>query len=285
MPRSTVKKTQAIAAWAIWLLLSCHGPASAFTVVRHAGGEFHGITYSNSMNAIAGSIARQSNLMEIDLVPTRDGDWHCFHDFEEVFQLTGLRARMDRLIHKWYAKVPRWAYPGDWSFPREAEVLAQVRRIDQTTGLHHCSLAALNQLSKEHPGVRFITDTKYDNHALLLVLSRLKTDAFVPQVYSLPEFRRAQQLGFKNIVYTLYKQGDFSPLQPILNDKALWKIVFPAAWACEGAPHKPPAWLNQFRGEIMVHTINDLSELCRSDVRVDGVYSDKLQQSDVGDKR
>lgn len=250
--------------------------AGAVTLVRHAGGEFKGSRYTNSVEAINESFALGAKLLEIDLIPSREGDWVCLHDYPEVWEAGSMRARMDRALELWFAKMPRWAYPGAWIYPRATDLRSRIDVNNASTGRHHCTLPQLVEMSRQHPGVSFISDTKYDNFKLLDTLIRQPEGSFVPQVYNLAEYKYARALGFKRLIFTLYKHGDYSQLGGVLDDPQLWKIVMPAEWLCSGSKNPPPAWLNKFHGEILVHTINDPGAVCKSPVRVDGYYSDAL---------
>lgn len=251
--------------------------AAAPTLVRHAGGEIRGVRYSNSLEAIHASIALGASLIEIDLVPTREGAWYCLHDYEEIWPADAWRVRLDRMLQRWYAKTAPWAYPGAWSLPQAAELESYLQANDARSGLRHCQLKDLTRISKAQQGrVVFVTDTKYDNLSLLATLARLDKAAFAPQVYNVREYFEAKRLGFPRIIFTMYKHGDYEPLRPILHDKQLWKIVLPADWLCVSAKARPPAWLNEFPGERLVHTVNAPDSLCPSPIRIDGYYTDTL---------
>lgn len=252
-------------------------PTAAQTLVRHAGGEIQGIRYSNSLEAIDASIALGSSLIEIDLVPTREGRWYCLHDYEEIWPANTWRVRLDRIVQRGYAKFAPWTYPGAWSLPSAVELESYLKSHDTRTGLHHCQLSDLSRIAESQRGqVSFVTDTKYNNLALLGTLAQLDKQAFAPQVYNLREYIEAKHLGFTRIIFTLYKNGDYEPLRSILHDIQLWKIVLPADWLCPSAKARPPAWLNEFPGERLVHTVNDPKSLCPSPIRVDGYYTDTL---------
>lgn len=271
----------ALLAWiaAVTGLAPAAMPPHPPTIVRHAGGSIDGITYTNAIKAIEQSISKGALLIEIDLLPTRDGDWHCFHDYREMWPTESGRARSDRLLQRWFAKMPRWFYPGAWAYPTQQLLQKQIHATPSARDPAHCTLSGLVAMAAHHPKVRFITDTKYDNYALLERLRAINSAAFVPQVYNIDEFRHAKALGLKQLVYTLYKQGNFQPLAGILEDAVLSKIVFPAPWLCKDSPSPPPLWLNDFKGERLVHTINSPAELCPSPIRIDGYYSDDLFQT------
>jgi len=266
----------ALAALALAALLVLPGRAAGVTLVRHAGGEIDGARYTNSVEAIRNSLSLGATLMEVDLIPSSEGDWVCLHDYPEVWEPGSMRARLDRSLELWFAHTPRWAYPGAWIYPHAADLLARVAKDNARTGRHHCTLQDLVETGRTHPGVSFISDTKYDNYKLLDVLIRQPAGTFVPQVYNLAEYRHARALGFKRLIFTLYKHGDYAQLAGLLDDPPLWKIVLPAEWLCSGSKNPPPAWLNKFHGEILVHTVNDPATLCKSPLRVDGYYSDSL---------
>jgi hypothetical protein len=284
MRSNTVRiKRWALMAWmaAGSSLVQAVMPLQPPTIVRHAGGSIDGLTYTNSIKAIERSISKGSFLIEIDLLPTRDGEWHCFHDYREMWPSDSGRARFDRPLQLWFAKMPRWTYPGALAYPTQQKLEQQIQAVPSARAPAHCTLSSLVAIAARHPKARFITDTKYDNYALLERLRAINIDAFVPQVYNIDEFRHAKALGLKQLVYTLYKRGNFQPLAGILGDSALWKIVFPAPWLCMDSPRPPPLWLNDFKGELLVHTINSIAELCTSPIRIDGYYSDHLFQTIV----
>jgi hypothetical protein len=257
---------------------SCSGAGVAAepTLVRHAGGAFAGRTYTNSTAAIERSLSLGARLIEIDLTPTRDGHWHCLHDYREVLPPDRLLGRIDRWLQWWYAKAPRWAQFGLGLLPSRAELSAWVQAQEQAGVPRRCDLDELQALTRRFPDLTLITDTKYDNYQLLDELARIGNRAIVPQVYNETEFQHAAAIGFKRVVFTLYKRGRYAPLRNILGHPSLWKIVMPASWLCPGSPAPPPVWLNDFKGERLVHTVNDPASLCESAMQVDGYYTDWL---------
>ncbi len=78
-------------------------------LIAHAGGAIDGIVYTNSREAIEGSIKAGRKYIEIDLIKTADGEYIAGHDWERINEMTGRQGdkpltREEFLSSKLYGK-------------------------------------------------------------------------------------------------------------------------------------------------------------------------------------
>ena len=58
-------------------------------LIAHAGGAIDGKVYTNSREAVEGSIKAGRKYIEIDLIKTSDGEYIAGHDWERINEMTG----------------------------------------------------------------------------------------------------------------------------------------------------------------------------------------------------
>ncbi|MBE6468370.1 MAG: hypothetical protein E7004_07275 [Alphaproteobacteria bacterium] len=78
-------------------------------LVAHAGGAIDGKIYTNSREAIEGSIKAGRKYVEIDLIKTSDGEYIAGHDWERINEMTGRKgdkplSKQEFLSSKLYGK-------------------------------------------------------------------------------------------------------------------------------------------------------------------------------------
>ena len=78
-------------------------------LIAHAGGAIDGKVYTNSREAIEGSIKAGRKYIEIDLIETSDGEYIAGHDWERINQMTGRQgdkplSKQEFLSSKLYGK-------------------------------------------------------------------------------------------------------------------------------------------------------------------------------------
>ena len=78
-------------------------------LIAHAGGAIDGKVYTNSREAIEGSIKAGRKYVEIDLIKTSDGEYIAGHDWERINEMTGRKgdkplSKQEFLSSKLYGK-------------------------------------------------------------------------------------------------------------------------------------------------------------------------------------
>ena len=159
-------------------------PREQLALVAHAGGAVSGYVYSNALEALEESAAYGITYIEIDFMPTTDG---------EIV-----------LTHVWQNMPNR--IPGAPNHIVSHETFLSYRLFNRYTTM---DLSMLIAFLDEHPDIRVITDTKdgYDAYTALYAIAERypeHIDRFIPQVYRFEHIGRMERLGFTDIIVTLY---------------------------------------------------------------------------------
>jgi hypothetical protein len=175
--------------------------------VAHAGGGYKGKTYTNSIDALTFNY-NDYELFEIDLSWTSDGHLVCIHDWENSFKHSfGLEPEGKKTL---------------------AEFMELVRNRSE---FNKCTLSSLAEWLKDHPHAKIVTDIKEDNNRALAVIAANYPELqhrFIPQVYQPDEYFKARALGFRDIIWTLYRYGgNDSQVLSYLDQMDLFALTMP----------------------------------------------------------
>jgi glycerophosphoryl diester phosphodiesterase len=224
--------------------------------VAHAGGGLDGRTYTNSIEALTANQEKGFRYFELDFVFTSDGELVCLHDWHDNFEAT-------------------------FGFSIETELSLDEfeELVDAQPRFRNCTLESLRVWMEDNPDAIIVTDVKEQNvRALRMFLESLPdaTKRVIHQVYYPYELNVAGDLGFEQIVWTLYLfKGN--------NDDVLrWIDEFDGAVAVTMRKERAKSGLSrslQDRGiATYVHTINDVKEAEElvADWGVTEIYTDFL---------
>jgi glycerophosphoryl diester phosphodiesterase len=220
--------------------------------IAHAGGGFKNWQYTNSLDALDFN-RDHFTLFEIDLAWTRDGALVCLHD---------------------------WGQTAEWIFQRRFEQPSTLAEFEQLVASHpharSCTLTTLIDWLNENPNKRLVTDIKERNLQGLARLAELLGDdvaqRVIPQIYTPEEYAAARQLGYRDIIWTLYRyDGDIATILDRASGLDLYAITMPRHLAEAGLGQALKA-----RGiASYVHTLNTQREIDRfRDLGIDEVYTD-----------
>lgn len=222
-------------------------------LIAHAGGRIKGLTYTNCKEAFDKSYEDGYKFIEVDFEWTTDGQPVLLHSW-------------DGFLTKFFGVEPK------------RYSLKVFRSFDMINNWHQMTLESLTHWMKEHPDVYIITDVKDNNLKLLSLISQNYPDLqkqIIPQIYFMDEYIRAEHLGYKNIIYTLYRSSNTAEeIVDFAKHNKLLAITMPIAKAKTDLP--------KVLGDIGVfsysHTINDI-DLAKmlEDQGIDGFYTDDLK--------
>ncbi len=220
--------------------------------MAHAGGGINGLTYTNSIDALDANVGRYE-LFELDFSFTSDGKLVCIHD---------------------------WAGAAKANFGREFDkppTFAEFTALNSSKQQpKNCTLETLIGWLERHPGKRIITDVKDDNVKALTYLAthyRHAAERFIPQIYQPEQYEPVQALGYKSIIFTMYRYfGTYDRLVDFAAANPLFAITMPP-------PHVPHLTkrMRDLGVPTYVHTINSAEQL--EALRANGVaeiYTDWL---------
>ncbi|WP_413111017.1 glycerophosphodiester phosphodiesterase family protein [Thaumasiovibrio sp. DFM-14] len=254
-----------------WILFSYarfYFPASITTLpfpalrIAHAGGGLDQHTYTNSLQALKQNVSRGFMLFEIDFSFTRDGHLVCLHDWGKSF-------------YDNFGFTP--------SRPLSLDEFQQVLPKGHHT---NCTLKSLSDWLQQHPHIRIVTDIKENNQQALALINQAIPDAsqrVIPQIYHPEQFEPVKALGFKRIIWTLYRfHGNTRQIR-------YWLGRFHGSIAITMPKHRAQQGLGvtlaQHKITTFVHTVNSPRELdiLKSKYQISEIYTDHLVPQPLND--
>ncbi len=222
--------------------------------IAHAAGRLNGQALTNSFDALQANLHRFETF-EIDFSWTPDDQLVCIHDWNESKQ-----ARF-----------------GDEQGSMTRSEFMQ--GLSETTNRpRNCDLDGLAGWMRANPDKRIVTDIKSDalkGHQLIASRHPDLLGQFIPQAYQPEEIDALKALGFRDVIWTLYKYPRDE--QAIVTAALIHQpsaITMPFEWAQEGSLKLVKAGSNL---PVLVHTINDVnSAACLKQLGAAAIYSDDL---------
>lgn len=226
---------------ALTLCGPAYGENTHFEVHRiaHAGGGLGKLTYTNSYQALSANIENGFKYFEIDFSFTSDERLVCLHDWKANFKRT---------------------------FGFEAEQRPSLEEFDRlvegNTRFTNCTLDGLAGWLRENPSAYVVTDIRGDNLKALRLIHDVIPDAenrVIPQIYNPRNFRVVSEMGFQQIIWTLYRYSGsgFDVIQWVESWNAAVAVTMPKERAASALPKALAA-----RGiPTYVHTVNKKDEL------------------------
>jgi glycerophosphoryl diester phosphodiesterase len=213
-------------------------------IIAHAGGGYNKLTYTNSINSLEQN-KDNYQLFELDFFLTEDGKLVCSHD---------------------------------WSINLESflkfEKYAQTKKEYEP-----CTYKSLKKWLKSNPKKKIVTDFKSDNLYVLTFIAKNFNDfekTFIPQIYNPKEYKKVKNIGFKDIIWTLYRYNkNNKKIIKLTKQMDLFAITMPKNRAQSDLPHLLK--INKIRS--YVHTINSMEEyfIYTNYFEVDQIYSDWIK--------
>lgn len=226
--------------------------------VLHAGGITpNGTAGSNSLEALDYSYERGYRVMEIDFCWTEDGQLACVHDWDAYY------------AHR---------------LGKESVTMAEFESMrDSTYGFTSMTLDHLASWLKLHPDATIVTDIKENCLAGAKIIAETYpelVDQFWIQIYATNEYDNVRQLGFKNIILTVYQmtwaeKSNAKSLIDFMSTHQLVGLTFPVELI-----DLVPDYLETITSEgtpVFVHTVNDEAEQqMLFDAGISGIYTDGI---------
>lgn len=189
--------------------------------VAHAGGEYKGKVYVNSISSIESNY-KFTKYFEIDLQLTKDNRLVCVHD---------------PIINNYtFNEIKEFLLKNDFCY-------------DQS----------LKKLLNKNKEIFIITDFKTENiQGLNFIKKYFESDInrFIPQIYFENEYAKVKKLGFKKIIFTFYRIPNYSNdrLYMIIKNMDLFAITMDPARLRSGIVKR----LDEKNFFVYVHTVNSL---------------------------
>ena len=220
-------------------------------LVAHAGGGINGMTYTNSKAALDNSYKNGIRLMELDFEWTNDGQLVVLHSW-------------DGFVNKFFnVDVKRYYYD-------------EFEKFTMVNGYTHLTPDRMAKWMEDHPDAYIVTDIKRDNIKGLGYLRFTYphlVDRIIPQIYRQDEYETVKELGYENIILTLYMMGNKNQVLDFMYLDELLAVTMPQVTASTDLPLR----LSERGVYVYTHTINDLNELLNlKNNGVKGFYTDYL---------
>lgn len=252
-----------LAAAFCWLCqpeLACAAEDDPPRVIAHAGGSVMGCGATDSLEAVAQSIEAGYTLIELDFLMTSDGKIAVVHDFGPNWTEHYLGTHFD-------------------GRPTEEEFLNQ-KILGCFTPM---SFGMLTELLADHPEVRIVTDCKEDSVELLWQIAHQYpefVDRIVPQIYYYYQYEKVKDLGYRDIILTLYSMNRWDVEELLAFTKTHPLLAVTAG--C-GTEHEEIGYRLAKEGlRVYLHPVNDFEKadkLLRNGIY--GVYSSVLAPDEL----
>ena len=219
-------------------------------IIAHAGGQLGGHTYTNAIDAMENSYNHGIRLMEMDF------DWSIDN------KLVGM--------HSWDGFVTKF-----FNVPSKAYTYDEYENFKMINGWQQSTLQKLNDWFANHPDAYLITDIKGNNVEGLRILKERYpklAEKTIPQIYQLSEYEQVKELGYDNIILTLYiiRSTDDEIVEFAKNNE-LFAVTMPVFKAQTNLPQR----LKELGVYVYSHTINSLEQgEALEKFGVSGFYSD-----------
>jgi hypothetical protein len=227
------------------------GPLPA---VAHAGGALGQTSVTDSLEALNANSAFYDRF-EIDLSWTSDRQLVCLHDWQDSFS------------HRFGVKT------------KEPVSLAEFQKLLGDGNLQNCTLESLAAWMQQNPDKRIVTDVKDANLEALELIAKTYPklrNQFVPQAYQPDEIAKIKAMGFKDVIWTLYRyEGDEAAVIKHLKKQNVLALTMNEQRAATGMALRV---LDATGVQSYVHTVDDAAKAgCYANLGIAGVYTDNLR--------
>lgn len=245
-----------IIAFAVIAKADCEDVRFQVHRIAHAGGGLGKTTYTNSYQALDANITRGFRYFEIDFTFTVDDRLVCLHDWDVNFKRTFGFETKQRL---------------------SLEAFEQLSENNRK--FTNCTLDGLARWMQQNPTAYIVTDIKDDNLKALKRIHEVLPDAndrVIPQIYDPVNFEAVSDMGFRQIIWTLYRYSGstYQVIQWVDQWQTALAVTMPKGWA-----ESPLPGALRTRGiPSYAHTINKAEEMDRliNELGISEIYTDFL---------
>lgn len=223
-------------------------------VIAHGGGSYKGYETTNSVEALNHSILSGYKYIELDMEFSSDGKIIMLHDW-------------DRTAQHYYGRT----------FDKKIS-LSKFLNLSVHGELEVLTFDKLYGILKTHKELKVITDTKGDNLKLLEAIAKnypgVKAQ-IIPQIYDYDQWSKVKELGFDDMIFTLYTMAviDTEKLISFVKEKEIYAVTMPDYVADKGIC----AELAGSGIKVYVHPVSEYEDALRyMELGAWGIYSGTL---------
>ncbi|MFV0516337.1 MAG: glycerophosphodiester phosphodiesterase family protein [Aminipila sp.] len=230
-------------------------------IIAHGGGSIEGFDTSSSVEAVMQAIKNGFKVIELDMEFSSDNKIVMLHDWDRTITTYLGRKFDDRLS------------------------------LNQFNGQLICgkfkplTFEKLTKILDAYLEVRIVTDTKGDNIKLLTQIAKNYPDyinRMIPQIYDYSEFDRVSELGYKDIIFTLYTQStiDYDKLIKFVKENDIYAVTVAKDYWVKGLPKR----LSKDGVVVYTHPISTVEEAkIEFSKGAFGIYSSNLIPKELED--
>jgi len=188
-------------------------------VVAHGGGSYQGFETTNSEEAVNQAVKNGYRMIELDMEISSDNRIIMLHDWDRTT-----------------------TYYFGTSFDQKIS-LKQFLNLSIHGVLKVMTFDKLTAILDKYPDVRIVTDTKGDNLSLLKLIADQYPEyqqQIIPQIYQYKEYNEVKELGYTDIIFTLYAQPqvDTCKLINFVKSNDIYAVTMPDYMADTGLCQK-----------------------------------------------
>ena len=208
--------------------------------VAHAGGQYNGLKYANSISAINFN-SKYTKYIELDMQLTKDNRLVCIHD--------------PIISEKNFSEIKK-------DFPDK----------------DFCYDVSLKNFLEQNPEIIIITDFKTDNLKGLNFIKNYFdkfSKRFIPQIYDEHQYLPVKNLGYDEVIFTLYRVSYSNEMiVQIIKDFDIFALTMDPARLRSGIADK----IRNKNFLIYVHTVNSYFRFLQYKIffGADEIYTDNL---------
>lgn len=184
-------------------------------VIAHGGGCYEGYETTNSVEAVNNAIANGFKIIELDMDLSTDNKIIMLHDW-------------DRTAQNYFGET----------FPKKLSQ-SQFTRLTVYGRFEVLTIEKLAGILENHKDIRIVTDTKGNNIELLTAVAEQYPkllDRFIPQIYDYSQWSRVKDLGYRDVIFTMYAMADpdLDKLAGFAKEHGIYAVTMPDYYAERG---------------------------------------------------
>lgn len=228
-------------------------------MIAHGGGSIDGFDTSSSVDAVMKAIDNGFKVIELDMEFSYDNKIIMLHDWDRTVT-TYLGRKFDKEL-----------------------TINQFNNQLICGKFEPLTFEKLTKILDANPQIRIVTDTKGDNIKLLKTIAKEYPEyinRMIPQIYDYSEFDIVKELGYKDIIFTLYRLDtiNYDELLSFVRENHIYAVTVGKNYIVKGLPEK----LSKDGVIVYMHPIYTIEEAKEQfEKGVYGIYSSTLKPSEI----